>query len=211
MTDIYITDASALETQLDTLLPLLTPARADRVRRLMRTDAKCRVCAAGLLIRHVFGAEKAALVTLGEHGKPFIPGQAHFSLSHSGKYAAIAVSETPVGLDIERIRPLPQKALERFLLPDEIARCKSAEDGVRFWTMKEAVSKVSGTGFAAGAKNIPLPKEDSTIPAGEVPICLTTEVFDGYFITTAAHENGTRLIPVCADVLTSCADVQNII
>jgi phosphopantetheinyl transferase len=52
----------------------------------------------------------------GEHGKPFLPGNASvkFNLSHGGNYAVLAVSDKEIGVDIEN--------LERKANIDKIAK-----------------------------------------------------------------------------------------
>ena len=67
-----------------------------------------------------------------------------FSLSHSGGYAACAVSARPVGVDLEEIRPL-RPALLGILNEEE--RAWMGDDAARFaqlWTAKEAMLKCRG-------------------------------------------------------------------
>jgi 4'-phosphopantetheinyl transferase len=96
---------------------------------------------------------------LGPGGKPELAGPAgrdvHFSLSHSGDRCAIAVSEEPVGIDVEEIRELPELegiVRSRFA-PDEAAEILtlSGEQRLRAfyrcWTRKEAYLKATGAGI----------------------------------------------------------------
>lgn len=91
----------------------------------------------------------------------------HFSLSHSGGQAVLAVSDQrEIGIDIERVRPLEHLDLaRRYFHPNEVA----AIDGVRapdaqllaffrIWTLKEAVVKAIGKGLS-----IPLDTFDVSI------------------------------------------------
>ena len=89
-----------------------------------------------------------------------------FSLSHSGDFAVAAVSEFPVGIDIQKLEfcengnleDLSSKTIKydnlakRFFSPDEVAHLSKFSDDLnrteRFfilWTMKEAFLKASGT------------------------------------------------------------------
>jgi 4'-phosphopantetheinyl transferase len=75
-----------------------------------------------------------------------------FSLSHSGEFTAVAVSETPVGLDIEKLRPIDAAAVSRRFFGKEIA------DRAAFfseWTKREAAIKRDGYGFPARLKETP--------------------------------------------------------
>jgi 4'-phosphopantetheinyl transferase len=85
----------------------------------------------------------------GEHGKPelFPASGIQFNLSHAGDFAMIAVSRsTPVGVDIERIRPeIDIAALLRRL--GETGLPVTEAELYRRWTAREARSKAAGTGL----------------------------------------------------------------
>lgn len=74
-------------------------------------------------------------------GKPFFPGveNMHFSLSHSKTHVLAAVSESPVGADIETLREV-KRGRERLFSPEMLA------DFGYFggWTLREAVFKLRG-------------------------------------------------------------------
>jgi 4'-phosphopantetheinyl transferase len=89
-------------------------------------------------------------------------GDLHFSLSHSGRSCLIAVRMgSPVGVDVERLRPLPDapRIARRWFTPaenDALARFSGAAFERAFfalWTHREAVIKALGenleTGFSA--------------------------------------------------------------
>ncbi|MFB7172830.1 4'-phosphopantetheinyl transferase family protein [Streptomyces sp. NPDC056254] len=92
------------------------------------------------------------------HGRPNIPGNpVHFSLSHSGDHAYIALATTPVGVDIEE-HPTPQTLTDvvHLLHPAETQELTAlpASERVtalaRCWARKEACLKAAGTGLANG-------------------------------------------------------------
>ncbi len=108
----------------------------------------------------------AAAITFArtDKGKPYIPhSDIHFSLSHSGHWALLAVSRTALlGVDIEanrRTRDLPGIA-EHYFHPQEYALLSRlpADDQTdyfyRLWTLKEAFFKAIGLGISAGLENI---------------------------------------------------------
>jgi len=96
------------------------------------------------------------------HGKPFLVGsRLGFNLSHSGDCLLIAVAEgRPVGVDVERIRPLSRMAAlaEHCLAPPELAWWRQLGEAERiraffkFWTGKEAFVKADGRGLSLGLK-----------------------------------------------------------
>ncbi len=92
------------------------------------------------------------------HGRPAVAGAAlHFSLSHSGDMAYLALAAQPVGVDIEEI-PSPQAVADviNVLHPAETAELNALAIGqrplalARLWARKEAVLKATGTGLAEG-------------------------------------------------------------
>lgn len=92
-------------------------------------------------------------IQLGEHGKPQVQGL-EFNISHSENLAVYAISQQPVGIDIEYRRPLEIASLvERFFAPVEFASWQQLPSQqrelafFRAWTMKEAYLKAIGTGL----------------------------------------------------------------
>ena len=102
--------------------------------------ASRRLLALGL--REVWGVENVPPMERGPMGKPFFPAMPHihFNLSHSGDLALCALSDRPVGVDIERVRP-HRAGLPRYALSDREYRWFLAQGGgwelfCRLWTRK---------------------------------------------------------------------------
>ncbi|MGN9810285.1 4'-phosphopantetheinyl transferase family protein [Micromonospora sp. BQ11] len=83
-----------------------------------------------------------------------------------GFVVAAARARGPVGVDVERLRPLPAPALaERWYAADEAAWVAGrpedtrAADFLRLWTAKEAVGKALGVGLRDGGlrRRVPVP------------------------------------------------------
>jgi 4'-phosphopantetheinyl transferase len=88
------------------------------------------------------------------NGKPSLAnGAIEFNLSHSHELAVIALAETPVGIDVEYVKAMPDalKIAERFFASDEIAalqRSAAVEHAFfRCWTGKEAYLKARAEGI----------------------------------------------------------------
>ena len=89
-------------------------------------------------------------------GKPYFASRdLFFSISHAKDTVAVALSDTPVGIDIEFIdeRRDILSLSRRFFAPDEykaISESNSpAEDFFALWTKKEALAKITGEGLSA--------------------------------------------------------------
>ena len=75
-----------------------------------------------------------------EAGRPYLPGDpVHISLSHTRTHALCAVSEAPVGCDIEVHRPVSPRTIQRVLADGE-----SEADFFAYWTLKESYFKLTG-------------------------------------------------------------------
>ncbi len=114
-----------------------------------------------------------------ELGKPFFPdGRFHFSLSHTRTLAACAVSDLPVGVDAETLRPLRPRLASVVLTREEedwlASRPNFDEALLTLWTCKEALVKRSGEGLQFRPKEAVLPF-DGKGPAGFE----TRRVWDG--------------------------------
>lgn len=80
------------------------------------------------------------------------------SLSHSEPYAAAAIARTPIGVDVERLRDLDERAAHLFLTPGEIEqlqRCTLAHRILHFWAAKEAAWKQRSSEFVT-LRQVPL-------------------------------------------------------
>lgn len=86
------------------------------------------------------------------------------SLSHSGDYAAAMIGDAPVGVDVQVVRPLSERAAHLFLSDEERAeleRCTIADRILHFFCAKEAAWKAHG-GAIPTLKQIPLKLKEET-------------------------------------------------
>ena len=94
-----------------------------------------------------------------EHGAPRLEHGPCFSISHCKHGIAVAVSEKPIGIDIEHIRTTKPELVERTMNEQEQNEIWAAASPdvafTRLWTQKEAVLKMQGTGILSidGMKN----------------------------------------------------------
>lgn len=89
-------------------------------------------------------------------GKPYLADYAgpELSLSHSGEYVACALSDRPVGIDIQIMRPYREGIAHRYFAPSELARLEEAQDKTiafyELWTAKESLIKAAGLSLGEG-------------------------------------------------------------
>ncbi|MBQ3276857.1 MAG: 4'-phosphopantetheinyl transferase superfamily protein [Oscillospiraceae bacterium] len=184
--ELYVLDTGLLRGREEELLPLLSPQRREKAERL-RGESRLRSLAGGLLLRRYVGEGP---FSLGPQGKPRLPGGAEFSLSHSGALAVLAVNDTRVGADAERIAPVREALRPRVLTAEE--RRWTEEDPERrfafLWTRKEAVLKYLGCGITRPLAELCVLPGAEVRPEGEAVSLHTTE-YQGYMISAAAAED----------------------
>ena len=155
---LYTVDVRELAGHEQAALALLTPERRAKVERIKPEQDKLHSTAAGLLLRHVLGVISDGDLRCGQFGKPELTaGAPCFNLSHGGNYVVLAVSETPVGADIEPVgEKLPIAIPKRWLLPEELALLEedtTPECFARLWTRLESALKADGRGFLLEDRN----------------------------------------------------------
>ena len=109
-------------------------------------------------LREEYGLTENPLFEYGPHGKPFIVGhpEIHFSLSHCREAVACAVSNRPVGIDVESVQRY-RESLAQYTMSDEEQQLIAAAERpdvafIRLWTMKEARLKLTGEGITNDLK-----------------------------------------------------------
>lgn len=142
-------------------LELARPLRADERERLLahlpyslrerlaqkapmkRDDSLCAYAALHFALHDLRDGEMLPYMAYSEHGKPYFPAHpdVSFSLSHSGGCVLVGVHDRPLGVDIERLRPVRAERLRRVL---------GAETELDFWqSWTEYESRCKRRGISA--------------------------------------------------------------
>jgi len=170
-----------MAAEAERLTELLPPARRERLNRLGPRAKRDEVlCAYGLLtwaLRERYGWTRLPEIALTERGKPYFPEfpRVCFNLSHTEGAALAALAEEPVGVDVEKLRPVSQRMLGRFGVD-------SPEAFFKVWVRREAFGKCGGEGV------LPALREDPSLRDGEAYFEL--KLFDGYAAGLAGPEDG---------------------
>ena len=139
-------------------LPLLSEARRARVLGMQNESARVRSILAELLLRHAlreeYGLTELPAVETGEKGKPFFPDRPdlHFNLSHCKTAVACALDKSPVGVDVQEVRPLrrekrfgsagPETAGEHLPHAEKALQPETAAEGTEHRRQAAAVPAV---------------------------------------------------------------------
>ena len=94
-----------------------------------------------------------------EKGKPYFveDGSPEFNLSHSGNVVTLAVSNMPVGIDVEKKRNISGAVIKKAFSENDIEWIYSGKNDdevrnrfLRAWTLKEAYQKMQGESVFTG-------------------------------------------------------------
>ena len=125
-------------------------------------------------------------------GRPYVVGSpVHFSVSRTAGLAVVAVARDPIGVDVERIAPLPELAalVEACLDAREAAWFAHLPESertaffYRCWTRKEACLKALGVGLTRDPRSVDTLDEQGAwhwteIPAGDGVALTIATAFD---------------------------------
>ncbi|MEJ6764826.1 MAG: 4'-phosphopantetheinyl transferase superfamily protein, partial [Flavobacteriaceae bacterium] len=80
------------------------------------------------------------------NGKPHLSNNKFISISHSFDYCGVIISDTKVGIDIEKFRPKILNISKKFISESDwnLIKLNSVENVTKVWTIKEAVFKAFG-------------------------------------------------------------------
>ena len=164
MTEYYLLDVTDLPDPIEDKTALFTIPdwRREHILKYLRPcDRKLSLGAWRLmeetLKKHGFSADN---VVIGENGKPECEG-VYFNLSHSADMVLCAISDAPVGCDIEKVTAAPMEVAERYFSANErryISAAETVEEKnrrfFRLWTIKESYMKMTGEGVSLSPERI---------------------------------------------------------
>lgn len=197
MVHLYMADITHLPEQELELLNL-PKERVQKIERQQNAEKKRQTLGAGLLLKDVL--EKHGIsqteVRFGQYGKPEAD-RLCFNLSHSGNLVVCAVSDKPVGCDVEKVRKAPKGIAKRYFCENEYMYLETLEEAkydtefFRLWTMKESYVKMTGEGLRLPTDEFEmiLSEEVKVLRDGEIQECFIKEyTVSGYRITVCAKE-----------------------
>lgn len=215
-------DAGRIRLYLADIRPLYDPVLARRVygrlddARQRKADlcrkpaARAASLAAGFLARYALeeNGYGGYPIRYEAGGRPVVQAggrEIFLSLSHSGDYAACALSGRPVGVDLQKRQPVRAGVLRHFYPPKRAAlfleRYEAGASGVlegealdrflREWTVKESYMKMTGQGMKLGFSEIlaDMEKRTASLENGEGRTAVFREYRapDGYFLSACTE------------------------
>lgn len=175
------------------LLQKLPATAQEKIERLKRQeDRQQRILGKILLqkgLKNAGFSEDLSEMQFTDLHKPFFANGPHFNISHTAGCVVCVLSVAgPVGIDVEKIRPVATKDFQQVFTPEEWKRIESlpGDAGLhqffRLWTKKEAVIKADGRGMylpleAIDVRDVRVELENTTYFFTEVPLPETLTCF----------------------------------
>lgn len=155
---IYLFDnlAQICDEQCESLLEQLPQSRREKALTFVGNKRKIAVCEY-FELKKLLNLKESVDFSYNENGKPQLWGY-NFNISHCDDVVCIAVSETPVGVDMEKTRKYDER-FARYVLNDaELAFLEKQQNKdqaiTKLWTQKEATIKCLGLSMSTPLKNI---------------------------------------------------------
>lgn len=136
------------DEEVNALLRLVPEQRRERLRNLSNPilghEPICAYAALRLGLNGLFGWKDLPELAYSRYGKPYFPAHedVHFNISHTRGAVLVGIHDKPIGVDIERIRPVSERTMKR------IADVITEKEFFESWTRRESRGKWGGTGVA---------------------------------------------------------------
>lgn len=193
---VLITDCSELSDDLyQRALSIVSEDRRSKALSFVFDKDRRLSLAAGLLVRSL-EKEYRMRVAYDENGRPVTDNGMFISISHSGNFSVCAVSEYPIGVDIEKIGNDIDIAKE-IMTDREYREFLSSDDKKRFfyelWTGKESIIKREGVGLSKDVRTISV-SDNESVKQIQAP--------EGYAISVCCDDMEVSIETVsCSDLL----------
>ena len=115
------------------------------------------------ILKKDYGMKQCPEILKDEYGKPYLEGHLLcFNVSHSGEYLAIAISENPVGVDIQKTQEIKPGMYRKVVRGEELNLIgeERQKDFLRLWALKESFVKADGRGLRISMKDYWFEKEN---------------------------------------------------
>ena len=194
---IYIKDqlSSITSEELEAAIASLPAWRKEKALRFKHQQGRIECAFSYLLLcqalREVYGITEQPSFLIGEHGKPELSlnsklSTLNFNLSHCKSALAVALSATPIGIDVESVGRYSESLARHVLNDSEFAEVSQSPNPqipfTRLWTQKEAVVKLTGRGIDDDLPNLLLKYNNVSLHTEE-------HLAQGYILSVATYKN----------------------
>lgn len=183
MSEIFVLNTNKHRDFLLSRIDKISEKRRQKIRRAIKESAVLLNIGAEVILSYALSLALPVEYKKRENGKPYLEGQKHFNISHSGDFVLCAVSDCEIGADIEKIERMRENTFKRIFSPTEKMHYENEHKGskdylCKVWTRKESILKMTGEGLRHDLREI----------------CTET---DGYFVKSFDFDG--YIISVCTE------------
>ena len=174
-------DRPLTDDETNAFLRIMPKERRERLMRVpkeeLRHEPLCAYAVLYMATRAMCGWKKLPPMRYNKYGKPEFADHpdVQFNISHTRRAALIGLHNEPLGVDIEKIRPVSERTMQR------IAGTASRQEFFESWVRRESRSKWNGAGISS------IREEQNTVPRDERIIYL--ETFPDYVACLCTHSD----------------------
>lgn len=202
MIKIAYSDVSKLD--LTKAYPLVSADRQKKISRYRFDKDKKLSCGAYLLLKKLLDEIdiKDAKFKTQKYGKAYLSNypDIHFNLSHSGKYVACAIADTPIGVDIEyNDSEIDLNIAKHYFFNTEYTRIIESENPsdefFKYWVLKESYMKYTGLGFHLNLDEFEIIMENNDIRLRDDEEDIRFNLFDvdNYKLAFASKQSTNKI------------------
>ncbi len=174
-------DRFLTEEETDLFMRIIPAERRERLLKLpkgeLRQEPLCAYAFLYLITRRLYGWKKLPPLSYSKYGKPEFADhpEVQFNISHTRQAVLIGLHNEPLGVDIEKLRPVSERTMER------IAGTTSRKAFFESWVRRESRSKWNGAGLGS------IREEENPAMLGERIVYLDT--FPDYVACLCTHSD----------------------
>lgn len=137
---------------------------------------------------------------LNKFGKP-ISDIKTFNISHSHGLVVLVIDTLPIGVDIEKIRPVEKDLINYISSDKEKDYIKNEENFFEVWTNKEALTKAYGSGINEKVRDIPALPINNVRTYKEKVYYNKTIKYQDYIITVSRESDEDFSLEIIQEVI----------
>jgi 4'-phosphopantetheinyl transferase len=157
-----------------------------------------------------FGISHQLNISEDEQGKPYLTDHPaiYFNITHSKQYVACAISDQPVGIDVEVERDINQALAKRVMSDQEFTRYlalgATKEYFFQLWTLKESYMKYTGEGLRMSLKSMNFMFDDKTVTSNLADVVFhTQQLASDCYLAVCTKETAIKLVKLSQEELSS--------
>lgn len=174
-------DRPLTDDETNAFLRIMPNERRERLMKMpkeeLRQEPLCAYAVLYMALRAMCGWKKLPPLRYSKYGKPEFEGypDVQFNISHTRGAVLVGLHNDPLGVDIERIRPVSERTMQR------IAGTATKQEFFESWVRRESRSKWNGAGLGT------LREAEGPAMRGERIVYLDT--FPGYVACLCTHSD----------------------